>query len=80
MKHIKLFEEFSGNILDESMMSTIDIIGQEANSVEEFNIQLKKFLKEHAANPAVADDNDFIKKMAEVYFDEEGNKLLIDQE
>ena len=76
MKYIKLFEEFSGNILDEGMMSEIDIIGQEAQTVTEFNIQVKKFLKTHAAKPEVAEDDDFIQKMADEYFDEAGNKLV----
>lgn len=45
MKRIKLFEAFTEEQkMDEAMMSNIDIIAQEADSVEAFKKEVKEFL------------------------------------
>jgi hypothetical protein len=75
MKYIKtrtqLFEQFA----NEGMMSTIDAMGQEAQTREEFKSELISFLKSDAADPAAADDIEAIDGIVDRYFDEEGNKI-----
>lgn len=73
-KRIKLFEQFLSDAVDESKMSEIDIIGQESSTKEEFVASVKDYLKKHAANPAIADDDAAIEDLAKPYFNEDGSK------
>ena len=77
MKNIKsreLFEQESMSMTNEGMMSEIDIIGQEAETRNEFIKELKQFLAKHAADKNMATDNDSLEALANVYFDENGKK------
>jgi hypothetical protein len=75
MRKIKLFEEFSAN---EGMMSNIDLIGKDSETKEVFMRDVKDFLKKHAANPAVADDNNYLEELSNTYFREDGSKIEIE--
>jgi hypothetical protein len=70
---IKLFEEFIEST-NEGMMSEIDVIRQESATREIFIADVKTFLKNHAANKKIADDEEFLNGLADEYFDSEGNK------
>ena len=61
--------------LQEGVMSEIDIIGQEAETAEDFKAEVKKLLKQRAADPKVADDEEYLNTLSKTYFDEEGNKI-----
>ena len=60
--------------LNEGIFGEIDIIGQESETKEEFKKNVKDLLKKRAADPKVANDDNYIEELASTYFDEEGNK------
>jgi len=87
MKRVKLFEQFLADInpqeetklsLDESMMSEIDLIGQDAPSKDAFMEQVVAFLRKSAADPKAADNKEFIEELSQAYFNEDGTKKNVE--
>jgi hypothetical protein len=75
MRKIKLFEEFKQELTtNEGVFSEIDIVGQESETKADFVRDVKALLSKRAANPEVANDDNFIEDLAKTYFDSEGNK------
>lgn len=74
MKRIKLFEQFNSEPVNEGAFKEIDIIAQECENKEEFLTKVKEYLQQHAADPKVADNAEYMEELASTYFDEEGNK------
>ena len=60
---------------NEGKMSEIDAIGQDAETREQFKKEVKKFLGDEAHDKSIADDEEAIDKMADTYFDEDGEKI-----
>ena len=60
---------------NEGRMAEIDVIGQESETKDEFRTKLKDYLRAHAADKDVAEDDAAIDNIVSTYFDENGDKL-----
>jgi hypothetical protein len=69
----------SESSISESMMSEIDIIGQESETREQFVNDVTEFLKKHAHNKEAATNKASIEKLAGTYFNEDGSKKDADE-
>lgn len=66
--------QMSESDISESMMSEIDLIGQESETREQFVNDVADFLKKHAHNKEAATNKASIEKLADTYFNEDGSK------
>jgi len=75
---IKKFDRFVQEnatvTIKEGLMSEIDIIGQHAESRDEFVHDVQELLRKSAHDKTSADDVDAIERMADAYFDADGEK------
>lgn len=60
--------------VSESLMSEIDLIGQESETKSEFKRKVGEFLLKHAHDKSAAEEES-LEALADTYFDEEGKKI-----